>query len=284
MKSLLRHALMVLPLAALAPVVAEAQYFPGRHHDPCATCAMPVAQCGCHAPRPVVETRYRQENVVTYRNVAETQYTQQSVVERVPVVKHEQVTVDEGGYQMVWVPKPVTRTVARTECEDRVVQRTVPQTVIRQVPQVTTRLVPEQTVRHVPQTFTTSYAAAPCVDDCVPTTTASMPLNANCAAPREAVTLREPVPAPRAGEVELERPVPYPTPDPTSSRGYDEWSTIPSRTSGRDDRGSNSYDPVPTRNVSNTTTTVPRISARGKFVPAPSAATVWQYRSDTSRN
>ncbi|MEX0704339.1 MAG: hypothetical protein WD069_19720 [Planctomycetales bacterium] len=283
MKSLFRCGLMVLSLAALAPTAAEAQYFPASYPDPCGTCARPAAQCTCHAARPVVETRYRQENVVTYRNVAETQYRQEAHVERVPVVKHEQVTVDEGGYQLVWVPKPVTRAVARTECEDRVVYRTVPQTVVRQVPEVSTRLVPEQTVRHVPQTFTTAYVATPCVDDCAPV--AAAPPVANCAVPRETVTLREPVPAPRAAGVELERPVPYPTPDPTSSRGYDDWSTIPSRTSSRGGASTSSYDPIPARTVSNATR-VPstRPSARGLFVPAPSAASVWQYRSDTSRN
>lgn len=283
MKSLFRHVSLFALLAALVPpVAAHAQFFPGRIADPCGTCAMPLAQCTCQTARPVVETRYRQENVVTYRNVAETRYAVEAHVERVPVVRQEQVTVDEGSYQMVWVPKPVTRTVARTECEERTVYRTVPQTVLRQVPEVTTRLVPEQTVRYVPQTFATSYAAAPCADGCL----SAAPPAATCAAPREAVTLHEPIPAPRVGEVQLEQPVPYPTPDPTSSR-FDEWSTVPSRTSSRDSSSAGGYDPVPARNVVSSTTKTaerPSSSARGLFVPAPSAAAVWQYRSDTSRN
>lgn len=141
------------------PVVGLAQIMPGLAAGCCETCHLPPVQCHCAQTRPVVTTKYRQEQVTTYRDVAETQYRRESYVERVPVTTYRNETVDAGGYQMVWVPKPVTRQVAQTTVTEHVRTREVPVTVMRRVPEVSTRVVPYQSVEHVTEMIPTMAAA-----------------------------------------------------------------------------------------------------------------------------
>lgn len=90
----------------------------------CRTCPPPACPCPPVAPPQV-----------SYQDVLETRYRNEQVVQQVPVTRLRNVTVDEGHYQTVWVPRPVTRQVAETVLEQRVGTRTVPYQVISRVPQ-----------------------------------------------------------------------------------------------------------------------------------------------------
>ena len=89
-------------LASMFPTDAVAQY-----------CQSPSPiNCTLSQTRPVVTTQLRPQQVTTFCDVTETQVQHKQVVENVPVTTCKNVTVDEGGYQMVWVPKPVTRQIS----------------------------------------------------------------------------------------------------------------------------------------------------------------------------
>lgn len=145
-----------------------AQYFPGAAHCGHRPCANPCYSCGhvqctCTTLRPVVETSYRPEQYVAERQVTQLECQAEPFAETVPVTSYKTVTVDEGKYEMVWVPKMVTRSVPETRYEQRTGYRMVPRQVTRSVPELRTRLVPQQTVRYVPEqthmTVAVPYAA-----------------------------------------------------------------------------------------------------------------------------
>jgi hypothetical protein len=89
------------------------------------------------------------------------------------VTKYNCVTVDEGHYQTIWVPKPVAKQIPRTEYQQRVGCRTVPYEVTQKVPQVSTICVPEHRVRYVPGGTCTSERTVP--NCAVPCGTVSTP-------------------------------------------------------------------------------------------------------------
>ncbi len=148
-----------LILVITAPTTANAQYrFSG--FNSCNRCQPIAVQPAYPAPVvPQVQTTWRQEQVTTYRPVTQTRVRREAVSVNVPVTTHKRVTVDEGGYKMVWVPKMVNKTVAETKYQRQVQYRDVPYQVVMQVPQVQTRLVPQQTVMYRPQTVA---LAKPC--------------------------------------------------------------------------------------------------------------------------
>lgn len=126
--------------------------FTAGAHNCCPQCQQVPTACTCTRTRPVVQTELRTEQVTTFRDVAETRLRPECYVEQRPVTTYRQVTVDEGGYQMVWVPKPVTKQVAQTTMVSEQKSRMVPYQVVRRVPELSTRVVPVQTVRHVTET------------------------------------------------------------------------------------------------------------------------------------
>lgn len=126
---------------------SEAQvYYPRSPFGTCNTCqtVQPVVVNPCAT---CLETALVPRQQVTYQNVTETRYRQEAVATQVPVTRYQQVTRDEGGYQMVWVPKLVTRQQAETVYEQRLTTRTVPYTVTTQIPQVQTVYQPQTIVR-----------------------------------------------------------------------------------------------------------------------------------------
>lgn len=124
------------------PSVSQAQYFGNPD----------AINCTITRPRPVVSTHMQARQVTTYRDVTETQVCQKQVVETVPVTSCKNVTVDEGGYQMVWVPKPVTKQVSQTTYQQQVKTVSVPVQSVRRVPQISTQMVPVQSVQYVNET------------------------------------------------------------------------------------------------------------------------------------
>ena len=279
MNRTLFNCLTLAGLASIVPSVANGQ---------CRTCATPVpvapANCTISQTRPVVTTQLRPQQVTTYRDVVETKVQRQQVVENVPVTTCKNVTVDEGGYQMVWVPKPVTKQVAETTVRQQVKTVDVPVQVMHRVPQVTTQMVPYQSVQYVTQQVPVQAMALaqPACNQCnggqafgvpllspqlgyaapmyqpVPFATATLaPYPAMNVATQQTASIQAPVSQPNASAL---RPTPAaPTPAPSAADAYE---TVPAR-----------EVPLPKDEA-----TAP-VRKTSQFRGVPSAAAVWQRYS-----
>jgi hypothetical protein len=210
----------------------------------------------------MVETTYRQENVVTYQDVTRIGLRQETQIESVPVTTFDQVTVDEGSYQMVWVPRPVTKTVAKTTLQPRLAQRAVPFAYTERVPQLATRLVPQQTVRFTP--YQTQV-----VLNGLPATTIIGP--AVAVQPAVPIMTAMPVSPPMASL-------------PAASADAGEWATISSRSSeSRVSVSGSAYD-GPAVELQSPIVPDPLPLPESSFqdsVKAPSAARVWRSSQRT---
>jgi hypothetical protein len=296
--------LLLWGVFAVVPESADAQIFRRPKRGCCETCEMPHANCTCTQTRPVVQTQLRAQQVTTYRDVTETHVRNETVVQNVPVTTYKQVTVDEGAYQMVWVPKPVTKQVAETVIQQQAQTRAVPYQVTRRVPQLTTQLVPVQTVQHITETVPmtawapppVSFQAASSCNSCnapfstafAPQFTASQFVAPQFAAPQQFGTAIAPSAqsAPITAAIPTMPAIPVPMPQtalgplPPPENSPEQWQTIPSRPAPGAAR---TYESPSSRNVP-----IPMDEARvtspraGRFVPAPSAATVWNSRQGTS--
>lgn len=316
MSSCFRSTVAITALVLSIPGLAEAQLFSCLHKNRCAQPCCPncQAQAPCATPtaarpvlRPVVQQSYRPERYVSYKNVTEYQTRREAVTQTVPVTSYRQVTVDEGQYQTVWVPRMVSKTIPETRYEQRVTYRDVREPVVRQVAEYKTRLVPQLTTRYQAQPAQTAYlptancptcGPAPVVGSApyVPSTYAATPYPTTYYGTSVATGPAAPLPYPTTGMTSatttaaipempaidirtrsslptpalttIEPIVPEPDaldlPNTTDAR----WSPIPSRSSD----ASNSYESDSPR-----TSQVEPMSYRS-FVPAPSAARVWQSR------
>jgi hypothetical protein len=109
---------------------------------------LPTTGCGCgasasipmmmpeQAPMIVPQSSMMTQPIITYQNVPRTIMRQEAIQVQVPTTTYQQVSVDEGGYQQVWVPRMVNKSVPRTVMTTQVQYRQVPQTVYEQVPQI----------------------------------------------------------------------------------------------------------------------------------------------------
>lgn len=143
-----RLGIVAVILAGILPITARAAWGPlGAGF--CGHCQLPFNSCGCaqpvcggcqHAPSqctcaaaPVTST--------VLRPVVRTEMRPQATLVNVPVQVTKQVTVDEGSYQQVWVPRMVTRPVTETIVQQQVQYRNVPVQVVQQVPVTITQPV-----------------------------------------------------------------------------------------------------------------------------------------------
>lgn len=279
---------MLLAAIGACSATAEAQVI----HN---SCGQPAAQCTCTALKPVVQTQYRQEQYVTYRDIPQTEYRREAHLETVPVTTYKTVTVDEGSYQQVWVPKLVTKQIAQTDYQQRLTCRTVPYQVTRRVAEVATRLVPQQTVRYVPHQFQTTVSAAlpysttvsalPVMGSPIRTTAAipTLPPLKTASSVPVMPAMSVPPTADRFASSVTETPVPDPKFLDTPGSLYDEWTTVPSRSGARSASQADrlgAYEPIAPRSEAARLRTA---GGRKLFVPAPSAATVWQARTAALR-
>ncbi|MDA0834675.1 MAG: hypothetical protein O2955_18585 [Planctomycetota bacterium] len=138
---------------------------------PQVTCVQPQPVVQTHTQlRPVVETQYRQEQYTVYKDIPRIDYRVEQQAVTVPVTTYRQVTVDEGRYQQVWVPKLVSKAVPQTAYQQQMVCRTVPVQTTQRVAEMATRNVPFQSVKYVPQTYQTVSMQPPACNTCLPTT------------------------------------------------------------------------------------------------------------------
>ncbi len=248
---------VVLPATSLAGLFGPCGFcglsFASCFCPPCQVCHHAPAACACPQPvyqtglRPVVQTQYRQQQVVTYRDVPRTEVRREAYVENVPVTAYEQVT------ETVYVPQQVTRMVPRTVLQQQTRYRDVAYHVTERVAQTETRLVPQQTVslvpeaRHVAGCNTCGAASA----SFVPASVTPIPTPAIAPTPAPAAAIPS-MPTIQVSPHETHQHVPT----------YDdvEWQTIRPRTK-----------PTPAHPS-------PPVRGASHFRPAPSAATVWQSR------
>lgn len=219
----------------------------------------PIAQSctkTCTTVHPVVETRYRQENFMTCRTECRTALRQETYCETVPQTCLENVTTDEGCYQMVWVPKPVTRQVAKTVYQQRMAVRNVPYQYTVQVPQMQCRVVPEQTVRYVQKTQTfvepmQQICAQPVFSPAPEAAAYPPPVVPSCAVPAPSCAVPGGFPAPLTGQ--------------TSEHTGSPWMQVPQRATQNAGVQAANYLPAQTQPQLQTAQT-----------QTPTAATVWQ--------
>jgi len=151
------------------PTVLPAGLFCGcGRPNPCATC-QPCGQCQsrpCHCSTPPqvhVTPQVQTRPVVSYQDITTTQYRTQAETQTVPVTQFRSVTVDEGNWQQIWVPKLTTKQVPETTYQQQTVYRQVPYQVTQRVPQVS-----YQSTTHMVQTVTPGMASS--CQTCGPTT------------------------------------------------------------------------------------------------------------------
>jgi hypothetical protein len=259
---------VIAALTAIAPVGFHDKIQAGDRNCCCKTCRQPCGRCNCRAPaapavvpqttyQPIIDTQYAQQPVLQQRDVLATEYRTEPVLETVPATVVENVTVDEGSYQTVWVPRLTTKAVARTTYQSRTAYRTVPYQVTRRVSEYATQTVPYQTVRYVPSTGSAlAYTTTPGVS------TAFLPpiySGSSIVAGYYPTLATAPI---------------YPTPVIASSASNSTAGLVP------DARYADTpVTPITPRSASNAngysdSRTADRSSSL--FVPAPSAALVWQ--------
>ncbi len=266
MKHLSSWVLFAATAGGLLPATLIAQVFPMHRPGCCQTCTQPMAACHCARTRAVVQTHLRPETVTTVQCVTETHVRQETYTERVPVTTMKSVTVDEGGYQMVWVPKPVTKQIAETACITQTKTRAVPYQVTRQVPQTVTRMVPYQTVQHVTEIVPTTMVAAPApvmgCRGCAMGTVAAPHFHGTAMVPGLSMQSAALTPIPNATQ----------TAQVPDHRSHGDWQPIPARSAAPKSGSANAPVPMPTDEPPQ----LPTPKTSGRFKPvAPSAAVVW---------
>lgn len=256
----------------------------------CRSCARPCQQCCCPShvhsvptAQMVPVTQYTTQPVTTYRDVTETAYRNEPYVETVPRTVLENVTVDEGGYQQVWVPRVVTKQVSRTVMEQRTAFRTVPVTVTKRVPETTYQTVARSSYQCVPGGHTTGLVVPPTATSYVTSTPSVASAPALFAAPAATYTTSSSY----TGSSYTGGPTSAvgPTPVATESKLVPDaqYSDPPTAILPRSSRlASTANTPVAAPRPAESRTAPESTAARGMFVPAPSAASVWRYSERTT--
>lgn len=286
------------PVSVSAGIFCNHGLFGCRACNSCRSCQ--VNPCRCQTTRAIpVQTQFTPQvqttPVVTYCDVARTEYRLQAQRVTVPVTVQQTVTVDEGGWQKIWVPKLVSKQVPTTAYQQQIVYRQVPYQVTQRVPQVsyqtTTRMVPQYTRSVVSgcntcgtgNVWTSRGHAHAGVIGSSPVALGpilGLPVTPNLTIPNRVIG---PVTVPMkrsTGPVQLGRdlepltsvkpsPALGPVPDPAYletplAAETNEWTPVVAA--------------IPKESAA-AKPAAPRVSsATGMFVPAPSAASVWRTR------
>jgi len=217
---------------------------------------------------------------ICYQDIICTEYRMVPQVQSVPVTTFQQVTVDEGCWQRVWVPRMVTKQIPRTEYRQQTSYVRTPIQVKRRV-QVMSAPQPTCTdcMGAQPSMMSPSPMMQPYVVPSTPSTVPTpSPMSSTSLDMGAYPTLAPLVSAQPAGSwdggtsgpsfASMGGPAMPPSPamlQMPQVQANSEWQTIPSQNGYL--KTQTAYDDSST---GATTTT-----ARGAFVPAPSAATVW---------
>ncbi len=271
------------------------------HRHSCQRCQVNPCACTRTAPvsqvtvQPQVQMVPQTVNVpqVTYRDVTRTEYRTEAQTQTVPVTTYQTVTVDEGSWQQVWVPRMVQKQVPQVSYQQQISYRQVPYQVTQRVPQVSyqtqTTMVPR----------VTSVAQSTC-NVCGPSGVAAAPVYPSPIATVPPPPLATAPPPPVVGpQHATQQPVILsPELQPLSSlsgtRSYPTTASTGSLapvpdpkyldtpgTSSYDTASSDAWTPVRTAEAPTPAyeSPAPRTSsASGLFVPAPAAANVWRTR------
>ncbi|WP_437185015.1 hypothetical protein SH668x_002105 [Planctomicrobium sp. SH668] len=209
---------------------------------------------------PQTTTIYKQEQFTVMQPVTRTEIRRESSVVDVPVTTSRQVTVDEGSYQQVWVPKMTTKTVNETVMQRQVQYRDVPVQTVQQVPVVQTRVVPQQVTTMVPTQVVSSGAV--CTQD-----HGVVGLSPHIHG-QSVVSMGSPIseisPTPAQPQQAAQNPLPS-----ASQQNSQEWSKVPTRSAAENKVELQAYEvtaPVE----------APKLAPTPKFRGVPSAATVWK--------
>lgn len=225
---------------------------------------LPPAQVSYPPPAPVVQPPVAVATpTVSWQNVNRLEYRLQPQVQSVPVTCQKTVTVDEGSWHKVWVPKPVVKQVAQTVYQQQTVYQPVLHQVSQQIPQY--NYVARQSVTQpwcYPSANWLGYGCPPSMPAAIspsmnysvqPSTLAPLMVPG----PRAPVTLgREIEPLESLDSMPLEQTVPEPRADAT----YGNLTPVSPAASG---------------------SSPARAASSGMFVPAPSAASLWRARQST---
>ena len=98
---------------------------PTPRPTPQITTQAPTAYLRTAPPAPPIN-RYAIKPTPTYRTSPQLIYQREAVIGRVPITTWQTQWVDQGGYRMVWVSRPVLRQVPRTSYQSVMGYRVVP--------------------------------------------------------------------------------------------------------------------------------------------------------------
>jgi len=116
------------------PQSQSQRYYTTRQPTPQPTLPYAAPQITTQTPTPYLRTappappinRYAIKPTPTYRTSPQLIYQREAVIGRVPVTTWQTQWVDQGGYRMVWVSRPVLRQVPRTSYQSVMGYRVVP--------------------------------------------------------------------------------------------------------------------------------------------------------------
>lgn len=206
---------------------------------------------------------------VSWQNVSRLEYRLQPQTQTIPVTRHRTVTVDEGSWQKIWVPKVVAKQVPETVYQQQTVYQQVPYQVTQQVPQVS--YVSRQMAVARPAPCQAVYPRANWLGfGCPPPMAASSPLPVPYSLQRSTLS---PLVLPPLG---VRAPV-------TLGREIEPLeNTAPGQFQQRVPEPRADYGGLtPVQAADSNATPARAASTNGMFVPAPSAASIWRARQGT---
>jgi len=216
-----------------------------------------------------------------YQDIICTEYRMVPQTCTVPVTTYQQVTVDQGSWQKVWVPRMVTRQVPRTEYRQQTSYVRQPYQVRRRVPVMAPQSTCTDCMGAQPSMMSPGTSMQPYVVPSTPTPM-TVPSTVPTPTPMSSTSLdlgAYPTLAPSLAaqpamswggttNPSLVSSGPILAPNPAvlqmpQTQSYSEMQTITSQNAYI--KTQTSYDDIPARTA----------AAKGAFSPAPSAATVW---------
>mgnify|MGYP006955275796 FL=1 len=202
--------------------------------------------------------------------VIRTEIRRQAQVVDVPVTTYRQVTVDEGSYQQVWVPKLTTKVIPETTVQKQVRYQDVPYQVVQQVPAVQAQIAPNQVLGVAPYS-TTAMGVSP-----VPVASNTTPVPRLSYAPIESADVATPDPYTH-GHHDHSHHHAEPTPQASSGSesGAGNWAKVPTKTSSGGTVELQAYE-LPAEVAASARPVPPPVRAAAR----PSAITAWHAQNN----